>query len=1600
MPLSKNTISRMLDELLLKHEETLPKSSQQMLEAFMQSDKSELEIIGSNSVRCSSQIIQQAHPGITPASLRKRVQYVNTYFASHGKDISLKQDNGFVLSFSESFLKENTEKEVIIIAQRKSKFTHDSKLMSPEYVPAPNVFLSHKWHDSVLDDYFMEIAAMLKDYLAFPTENKPSVDCIYDSSPDSGFEMHEVRQPQQDKVCEKSGVAIIFWSRKYFHSSDCKREFNYFIDEDGADQPGKNSIIVLELGRFKEMDENLKKRNIFMYPADSKLALFEFWEKASQIEKCNCIAALAEKVYRALRSQTLDNEDIIISGNNLKIKKSEEFHSVLLDASKIASSSFGVNKYRAAPIFIEQGKREKLIPALQQWANDFTTQSQRVGVLLGDFGFGKTVSCQMLAAELCHLYETEGGSALLPIYLDLKALQANIANHKDKPIEHLLESLLIETGYKLNIGGEEIITYIRENPCLVIFDGFDELGHHLSEIEQQSVYVNLLNIIPEEVYRKDAQRLQDVYADDEQLEGTVGTTQLASVASVFPSKLLISCRTHFFNKLSREESFLGGSSRHALGDRGTGLKNVKRYIVAPFSKETVKRYLCQLLGEIEGEKALTMLEQVHDLSELSTHPLMLSLITDQLPRLQALAAEKRTVNSATLYLHLFEAIGHRDDGKHIMRLSEKQELLAALALDMWRNSRTEISIKQLDRWFVYFANNHPVIGNQMQTSTDAVYKLMQDLCNACLLIRNSDDKYRFAHTSYFEFFLALGIFENIRETSTNSFNGLLNGADMRINLETLQFLVNWRKITESEERREFDKKFVRFLNAAGNDKPTKQLGFDIWHFGQLHSRNITIGKSEFPNDFPHSNNANWSSLYFENNFVDSAIKCLDLSHVDLSNCYFHLVLFDSLDLKFACFENAIFRRVYFHKCDLTHSNWENSYIQSEAFYPKSPGDLKSSLNPENGNVSKIRLNKGHNDWISSTAFNNDGSKVVSASFDSTLKLWDGETGECIRTFTGHTQLVRTAIFSEDGSQLVSASLDRTSKLWDSRTGECIRTFKGHAGLVNTAAFNNDGSQVVSASFDKTLKLWDGRTGECICTFKGHIESVNSAALNSEGNQIVSASSDNTVKLWDSLIGKCIRTLRGHTGPVNSASFNHDCSRIVSASHDNTLKLWDSKTGECLNTLVGHAGPVESAAFGHDGIQVVSASQDGTVKLWNSRSGECLQTLKSNRWFVSGAPYNQRGSLAISYYFGKKSKLVDSSIGKYIYMLGIHESWYLRAAFSHDGKLVVSTSCDFTIKLLDSHTGECVRILEGHKGFVQGLALNHDSSRILSFSEDNTAKVWDSESGVCLRSLECEDSILRSADFNYDGSLVVSAFSDNTIKLWDSNTGECFHKLEGHSSSVLKAAFNRDGSRIVSVSEDLMISLWDSNTGECIRTIRGHDGPLRSVAFNQDISQIVSICNDNILKLWDSCTGKLLKTLKGHDDLMQITAFNQDGGQLASAASDGTIKLWDIRTGECLQTFKGHDLSVQSVRFNHDGSRVVSASSDNTLKLWNVTTGQEELTVSNMAKGELVYRTIEQDLIEPKIIKGRAWQYLFAKNEDGSVTHPCQCVGWGSIYKPV
>lgn len=294
--------------------------------------------------------------------------------------------------------------------------------------------------------------------------------------------------------------------------------------------------------------------------------------------------------------------------------------------------------------------------------------------------------------------------------------------------------------------------------------------------------------------------------------------------------------------------------------------------------------------------------------------------------------------------------------------------------------------------------------------------------------------------------------------------------------------------------------------------------------------------------------------------------------------------------------------------------------------------------------------RGHRKWITSVSWEpmhrtpaGACERLVSASKDSRIKLWNARTGTCLATISGHTDSVESVKWGGEGL-LYSASRDRTIKVWAmedrEHTGKLVRTLSGHGHRVNALALSTEnvcrtgpydhrsrsfsGPQdmraaaqerydafkaaggdapelLVSCSDDFTLFLWSPTDSKKpLSRMTGHQQAVAHIAFSPDGRYVASASFDKKVKIWNGRTGAFVATLTGHVASVYQVVWSADSRLLVSGSKDSTLKLWELKSlKKARNTLPGHADEVYALDWSPNGSMVASGSKDRTIKIFRN-----------------------------------------------------------------------------------------------------------------------------------------------------------------------------------------------------------------------------------------------------------------------------------------------------------------------------------------------------------------------------------------------------------------
>ncbi|KAF8621804.1 hypothetical protein AX15_007480 [Amanita polypyramis BW_CC] len=274
--------------------------------------------------------------------------------------------------------------------------------------------------------------------------------------------------------------------------------------------------------------------------------------------------------------------------------------------------------------------------------------------------------------------------------------------------------------------------------------------------------------------------------------------------------------------------------------------------------------------------------------------------------------------------------------------------------------------------------------------------------------------------------------------------------------------------------------------------------------------------------------------------------------------------------------------------------------------------------------------RAHDDRAWHIAWNPSKPILASCSADKNVQLYHytrRQSGEIAFSSdceipTGHTKTVRAVAWSPSGEKLVTASFDSNIGIWERESGgddrewECVSTLEGHETECKSVGYSCTGTLLASCSRDKTVWIWEELPDsefECVSVLMDHTQDVKCIAWHPFEEILASASYDDTIKLYmddPSDDWYCFSTLTGHASTVWSLTWSPTHSYLASGSDDRTIRIWKRAAEhrwESVLVLEGHERSVYSISWGKGkgktGMGEVylgwlgSAGGDGVIRVW-------------------------------------------------------------------------------------------------------------------------------------------------------------------------------------------------------------------------------------------------------------------------------------------------------------------------------------------------------------------------------------------------------------------
>eukprot|EP01119_Soliformovum_irregulare_P010470 TRINITY_DN2578_c1_g3_i1.p1 TRINITY_DN2578_c1_g3~~TRINITY_DN2578_c1_g3_i1.p1 ORF type:complete len:1944 (+),score=560.51 TRINITY_DN2578_c1_g3_i1:3114-8945(+) len=430
------------------------------------------------------------------------------------------------------------------------------------------------------------------------------------------------------------------------------------------------------------------------------------------------------------------------------------------------------------------------------------------------------------------------------------------------------------------------------------------------------------------------------------------------------------------------------------------------------------------------------------------------------------------------------------------------------------------------------------------------------------------------------------------------------------------------------------------------------------------------------------------------NLLNQPMSGRDLTHVNIAYARLNHALMDNVDLRGADLRGAQLRQVWMRGADLRGA------------------DL---TDVDFGQLPSIAF-----DFLSGLATSADG-QYLAVGVKSDVVLYDRLTDSVKHTFSGHRNVVQKILFWK--KFLISCSGDSTIRLWDVETGlEDGKAMTGHSNKIHDILLYGD--ILISGGSDETVRYWNLTERKQFAELTGFDASV--ICLSQDDNLLACVTSNGKgIFIYD--VNTRVQLgvqLEGHvSASIKNGILATVCSDGTDADPGKEILIYDLNSRNLLGTLVGHEALVKCLQVTHDGL--ISGSDDKTIRVWD------LKTFQQR-----GSPFQHESE--VTCFSVRGTEIVSGERSAYVRIWNItnqvsledplpgHKGGILSVAVQDD--IVVTGGYDKTIMRWNFHTGQSIgQAITGHTGRIMSIVVA--DGVIASGGGDATIRLWDLKTGL-------------------------------------------------------------------------------------------------------------------------------------------------------------------------------------------------------------------------------------------------------------------------------
>ncbi|KAF8833981.1 WD40 repeat-like protein [Paxillus ammoniavirescens] len=587
------------------------------------------------------------------------------------------------------------------------------------------------------------------------------------------------------------------------------------------------------------------------------------------------------------------------------------------------------------------------------------------------------------------------------------------------------------------------------------------------------------------------------------------------------------------------------------------------------------------------------------------------------------------------------------------------------------------------------------------------------------------------------------------------------------------------------------------------------------------------------------------------------------------------------------------------------------------------------------------LSMEHNDgWLEGLAVTGDGKRILSGGQGKRLVTWDVETCQVVEEWLSDdtTTGIRCIAMSPFGDLVASGHSDGDVIVREMDGGTVRYSLKSGSGDVNALCFSPDGRKLACGG-GEAIRVFNLDSGDLILgPIEGHTNQIFSVLWSLDGSQLFTGSWDSTIRHWDFESGAAIRdSWTGHTGEVTSISLSPDGTKLASVSLDNTLRFWGTDSSDPIGEPLHHDGPSRDDESATESPTEPLPTAPGHYARFSIivESVSSSDSLDGNQ-ATAGPPQDNsepvQGSCC-SLFSRRRGRSGTASAPP---VMGLTQ----RAAPTPTTPPppVVSSPHLSTpnVTNLPAYFAITLRLLRFQ---VQPLPTAHVSTLMTIGMSDTSKKSVELINPKPILTLSGHEDTVFRVTYIAGGERLVTCSYDKTVRIWNAETGEQEGTSMEHNNWIEGLGVTRDEKIILSGGDGKGLRIWDVGTHQLAEEWPSDEGVIRCIAMSPNGDLVASGHSQGGIIVREMDGGTVKCSPKSGSGEVIALCFSPDGTKIA-CGGDRAVRVFDVDSGDLiLGPIEGHTDRVFSVVWSLDGSRLFTSSSDQTIRHWDSKSGE-------------------------------------------------------------